>query len=313
MRSWLVRIALTLTVVAAGGAVLTGGAMGQAQFPPCPPGAAPIPPPTVTVKGDTASPGRFVAGRPFFIEYGGEAIVEETTGPPGTTFSSNDLLGATVTVAAPGPNVFTARYHDDRVGCSQTLSYTVDVEVGDLVSPRGGYADGPVREIGTFYRVPRKGVLTSQTAVVGIQFVCFETTGRIPVVVELRVERNLRRAPSASSPGATMTVSDPCNTTGSTVLAPGARLRHVRGEIVAVEHRFRRGARYWLRVTQADRVLFQMRYYVAFGRKQTMFVQKAWVIAPEAAFQAARCRKLARYDTRDPLGYQNYPIPPCPR
>jgi hypothetical protein len=80
-----------------------------------------------------------------------------------------------------------------------------------------------------------------------------------------------------------------------------------------VEHRFKRGARYRLRITQADRVLLQLRYYVAFGRKQTMFVQKAWVIAPEAAFKAARCRKRAPGDARDPLGYQNYPIPPCPR
>jgi len=313
MRSWLVGIALTLTVVVAGGAMLAGGAAGQAPYPPCPPGTAPIPPPTVTVKGDPGSPGRFVAGRPFSIEYGGEAIVEETAGPPGTTFSSNDLLGATVTVAAPGPNVFTARYHDDPPGCSQTFSYTVDVEIGDLISPRGGYAEGPVTEISRFDRVPRKGALTLQAPVAGVQFVCTDTTGRIPVVVDLRVERNLRRAPSAASPGATMTVPDPCSRTGATVLAPGARLRHARGDIVAVDHRFRRGARYWLRITQADHVLFQLRYYVAFGRKQTMFVQKAWVIAPEAAFEAARCRKRPRYDTRYPLGYQNYPIPPCPR
>jgi hemin uptake protein HemP len=313
MRSWLVGIALTLTVVVVGGAVVAGVAAGQAPYPPCPPGAAPIPPPNVTVRGDPGSPGRFVAGRPFSIEYGGESIVEETTGPPGTTFSSNDLIGATVIVAAPGPAVFTARYHDDRVGCSQTFSYTVTVEAGDVLSPRGGYADGPVGEIGRFARLPRKGALTSQAPVAGVQFICTDTTGPIPVVAELRVERNLRRAPSAASPGATMTVADPCRTTGSAVLAPGARLRHVRGEIVAVEHRFRRGARYWLRITQAGRVLLQLRYYVAFGRKQTMFVQKAWVIAPDAAFQAARCRKRARGDTRDPLGYQNYPIPPCPR
>ena len=162
--------------------------------------------------------------------------------------------------------------------------------------------------------MPRKGTLTSQAPVIGIGFVCFDTTGRIPVVVNLRVERNLRRRPTAASPGATrMTVPDPCSRTEATVLAPGARLRHTRGDIVAVEHRFRRGARYWLRITQADRVLFQLRYYVAFGRKQTMFVQKAWVIAPEAAFEAARCRKRARGDRRDPLGYQNYPIPPCAR
>ncbi|MGD9573529.1 MAG: hypothetical protein AB7V62_16750 [Thermoleophilia bacterium] len=312
MRSWLVGIGLALTVVVAGGAVLAGGAAAQTPFPPCPPGAAPTPP-AVAVKGHLASPGRFVAGRPFTIEYGGEAIVEETTGPPGTTFSSNDLLGATVTVAAPGPAVFTARYHDDRVGCSQTFSFTVDVEAGDALTARGGYADAPIRQIGRFDRVPRKGALTSLAPLAGVLFRCTETTGRIPVVAELRVERNLRRAPSASSPGATMTVADPCDPTGSAVLAPGARLRHARGDIVAVEHRFRRGARYWLRITQAGRVLFQARYYVAFGRKETLFVHKAWVIAPEAAFSAARCRRLARGDLRDPLGYQNYPIPPCVR
>jgi hemin uptake protein HemP len=313
MRSSLVRIALALAAVAAGCAALGGGAAGQAQFPPCPPGAPPIPPPTVAVKGDPSAPGRIVAGRPFQIEYGGEAIVQETAGPPGTTFSSNDLLGATVTVAAPGPAVFTARYYDDRVGCSQTFSFTVNVEVGDLLIPRSGYAEGPsVREISRFARLPRKGALTSQAPVAGIQFICFDTTGIVPVVADLRVERNLRRRPSAASPGATMTVSDPCSPKPTTILAPGARLRHT-GEAVAVEHRFGKGARYWLRITQAGRVLWQVRYYVAFGRKQTMFVQKAWVIAPEAAFEAARCRKRARGDLRDPLGYQNYPIPPCPR
>jgi hypothetical protein len=310
MRSSLVRIALVVAVVAAGWTALGGGAAGQAQFPPCPPGTAPIPPPTVAVKGDPSAPERFVAGRPFQIEYGGEAIVQETTGPPGTTFSSNDLLGATVTVAAPGPAVFTARYHDGVVGCSQTFSFTVNVEVGDPLVPRSGYAQGP----STFARVPRKGVLTGpETPVVGILFICHDTTASVPVVADLRVERNLRRKPSAASPGATMTVSDPCRTTPTTVLAPGARLRHARGETVTVEHRFRKGARFWLRITQAGRVLFQLRYYVAFGRKRTMFVSPAWVIAPEAAFEAARCRRLSRGDLRDPLGYQKYPIPPCPR
>ncbi|MGE0027297.1 MAG: hypothetical protein AB7O78_04645 [Thermoleophilia bacterium] len=313
MRSWLVGIALTLTAVVIGGAVVAGGAAGQTPYPPCPPGTTPIPPPAVTVRADPGSPGRFVAGRPFTIEYGGESIVEETAGPPGTTFATNDLLGATVTVAAAGPAVFTARYHADPPGCSQTFSYTVEVEAGDLLTPSGGYGEGPVGETGRFDRLPRKGALTLQAPVVGIQFVCFDTTGAIPVVVDLRVERNLRRKPSATSPGATMTVSDPCGPKSSTVLAPGARLRYLKEEVLAVEHRFRRGARYRLRITQADRVLFQARYYVAFGRKQTMFVQKAWVIAPEAAFEAARCRTRPRYDTRYPLGYQNYPIPPCPR
>jgi hypothetical protein len=316
MRSWLVGIGLTLAVVVAGGAVLAGGAAAQAPLPPCAPGTVPVPPPTVTVMGDRGSPSRFVAGRPFVIEYGGDAIVEETTGPPGTTFTANDQVEADATVAAPGPAVFTARYHDGLVvaSCSQTFSFTVQVEAGDLLSPRAGFGEGPVGQTGMFERVPRKGALTLLPPTVGIQFVCFDTTGRIPVVVDLRVERNLRRAPSAASPGATMTVADPCGPTSSTVLAPGVRLRYLKQEVVAVEHRFRKGARYWLRVTQADRVLFQMRYYVAFGRKNTMFVSKAWVIAPDAAFEAARClRKRPRYDTRYPLGYQNYPIPPCPR
>jgi hypothetical protein len=315
MRSSLVRIALALAAVAAGCAALGGGAAGQAQLPPCPPGAPPIPPPTVTAKGDLSAPERIVAGRPFQIEYGVPGnIVQETAGPPGATFSSNDQLGATVTVAAPGPAVFTARYYDAEASpataCTQTFSFTVNVEVGDLLAPRSGYAQSP----STFARVPRKGVLTGpETPVVGILFICRDTTGSVPVVADLRVERNLRRRPSAASPGATMTVSDPCRRTPTTVLAPGARLRHARGETVTVEHRFRKGARYWLRITQAGRVLFQVRYYVAFGRKRTMFVQPSWVIAPEAAFEAARCRRRSRGDLRDPLGYQNFPIPPCPR
>jgi hypothetical protein len=318
MRGAPLRIALVLLALAAPAAALASTAAGQVSFPACPPGTPPLPVPVPKAQGSPASPERVVAGKPFSIRYETNlgVVVQDTLAPPGTSFAFNDPGGSEVslTVPAAGPAQFTVRYWsiDAPRGaeCTQSLTFTVNVEVGDLLVPRGGYAQSP----SIFARVPRKGVLRGrETPVVGIVFICRETTASVPVVADLRVERNLRRRPSAASPGATMTVPDPCSRTPTTVLAPGARLRHASGETVTVEHRFRKGARYWLRITQADRVLFQLRYYVAFGRKFTMFVQPSWVIATEAAFEAARCRRLSRGDLRDPLGYQKYPIPPCPR
>ncbi|MCV4698512.1 hypothetical protein OFB92_35910, partial [Escherichia coli] len=74
-------------------------------------------------------------------------------------------------------------------------------------------------------RLPRVGILTSGAPVAGMLWPCAEATAVVPVVAELRVERNLRRRPSASSPLTTLTLPDPC---GRDSFAPGpvASLRY---------------------------------------------------------------------------------------
>ena len=37
------------------------------------------------------------------------------------------------------------------------------------------------------------------------------------------------------------------------------------------------------------------------------------MIAPEAAFETARCHKPKRGHAGPPLGFRKWPIPPCPR
>jgi hypothetical protein len=111
-----------------------------------------------------------------------------------------------------------------------------------------------------------------------------------------------------------------CSTQSTTAApAPGATLRFYgdpdvdAGErTLAVQHRFKGGARYWLRITQAGRLIGQLRYYTAFRAQRGRFAA-TWVIAPEAAFEAARCRRPRREDPQTPLGFRKFPIPPCLR
>ena len=305
-------------------AVAATGAGQAGRFPPCPPGAPALPPPTQTVTGDPGSPERIVAGRPFTIEYDSNQVaVQDTVGPPGTTFSSNDATGGLIapTVPAAGPAVFTVRYTDiaatAATACTQSASFTVDVGPGDLLAPRIGYSEGPtIKLIGKFARLPRRGDLTGGAPVAGLLFPCTDTTAKVPLLAELRVERNLRRRPSAASPLTTLALPDPCGPKPSAAAAPGARLRHANifdnSWTVAAEHRFTGGARYWLRITQAGRLLGELRYYVAFRPAATRF-SAVWVIAPEAAFERARCARPRRGDPTIPLGFRKFPIPPCAR
>ena len=163
------------------------------------------------------------------------------------------------------------------------------------------------------------GTLLSGAPFVGALWVCSETTGRIPVTAELFVERALTRKPREASQVGRLTIDDPCGTQSTTAArAPGATLRFYGGpdtdgdRTLAVQHRSKRAGRYWLRITQAGRLIGQLRYYAAF-RPQAGRFSSVWVIAPEAAFEAARCRRPRRGDDRVPLGFRKFPIPPCPR
>lgn len=315
-----IRVALVLSALAAVGLTLVPAAVGQEtpSLPDCPPGTAPLTPPTPQVSGSPRFPDRVIAGRPFTIEYDTAlgVIVQDTLAPPGTAFDSDDPTGLTVTptVPVPGLAVFTVRYYasSGTPACVQSTSFTVDVELGDPLPTRIGAAEGPTRFIARLLRLPRAGILTNGAPVAGLLWPCTAATALVPVVAELRVERNLRRRPSASSPLTTLTLPDPC---GANAFAPGpvASLRYrlvfddTRG--LVVEHRRRQGARYWLRIAQGGRPLGQLRYYVAFRAARGRFAQ-TWVMAPEAAFERARCR---RPPPSTPLGFRTFPLPPCPR
>ena len=113
--------------------------------------------------------------------------------------------------------------------------------------------------------------LASGTALLGTVWRCSATTGAVPVAVELFAERSLRKRPSVTSPVVRLTVADPCQTTGAVArAAPNALLRFYGSSpysdderVVTVQHRSKAPARYWLRISQAGRVLGQLRYYVA--------------------------------------------------
>lgn len=319
------RLALALLVAGAAAAGLAQTAAGQGfSPPPCPPGTPPLTPPTVRFEGSAAT-SRVIAGRPFTIEYDtaiGVIVLDTVAGAPGTTFDGPaDGVSASPTVAAPGPAPFTVRYYsaDARPGqeCTQSLAFTVPVELGDLIRARIGSSEGrTIKLIGKYDRLPRRGDLTGGAPVAGLLYPCTDTTARVPILVELRVERNLRTKPSAASPLTTLTLPDPCGPKPSTALARGARIRHANifdgTWTVAVEHRIAGGARYWLRITQAGRLVGQLRYYAAFRPAASRFAE-VWVIAPEAAFERARCTRPRRGDPTQPLGFRKFPIPPCPR
>lgn len=309
-----IRVTLVLAAMAVAAVALAPSAAGQGapSLPDCPPGTATLTPPTPRF------PESVIAGRPFTIEYETVVgvIVQDTLAPPGTAFDADDPTGVTVTptVPAPGPAAFAVRYHSSSgtPACVQRTTFIVNVAIGDRLPARIGAAEGPTRFVTRLPRLPRAGILTTGAPVAGMLWPCTEATALVPVVAELRVERRPRRRPSASSPLTTLTVPDPC---GADAFAPGpfASLRYrlvfddTRG--LLVEHRRRQGARYWLRITQGDRLLGQLRYYVAFRAARGRFAQ-TWVVAPEAAFERARCRRPPR---STPLGFRTWPLPPCPR
>jgi hypothetical protein len=318
-------IALVPAVLAAAAMSAAGPGHGQAPLPDCPPGTAPLPAPAPTVEGSPASPGRVVAGRPFSIRYETDlnVIVQDTLAPAGTTLDDPGGIEVSATVPAVGVATFTVRYYSSRPQgtCAQSLSFPVAVEGGDPLPARIGYSEGPtIRQAVTLRRLPLRGDLVAGAPVVGMIWDCSATTAKVPVVAELRAERALRRSPSPASPVATLTLADPCGVKAASAAAPGALLRYSGtstsedddSRTLAVEHRLKSGARYSLTVAQAGRLLGRLRYYVAFRAQRGRFAA-VWVIAPEAAFEAARCRRPPRGDPRAPLGFRKFPIPACPR
>jgi hypothetical protein len=324
------RIALVALALAVAWAAVTATATAQGTAPPpCPPSTAPLPPPGVTAEGPSRdAPSKIVAGRPFTITYDERAVgvYDTAAGTPGTTLDSPLGSLLTVTVPTPGPASFTVRYFDANAtrttACLQSSVFTINVEAGDPVTGRTGAIEGrePRWPRGGPPRLPKNGFLASGPPFVGVLWACSATTGRVPVTAELFVERALTRKPGLTSQAGRLTIDDPCGTQSTTAArAPGATLRFYGGpdadageRTLAVQHSFKQGARYWLRIMQAGRLIGQLRYYTAFRAQRGRFAA-VWVIAPEAAFEAARCRRPKRGDDRVPLGFRKFPIPPCPR
>ena len=329
MRALRLPVALVMVALAAAAMSAAGPGRAQAPFPDCPPGSPALPAPTFSVQAESRdAPSRIVAGRPFTISYDESVVgVQDTlAGSPGTTFDNpaGSLIG--VTVAAPGPATFTARYFDANAtratACLQRFTFSITIEPGDPVSGRTGAIEGtePRWPRGGPPRLPKRGSLYSGPPFVGALWECSATTGRVPVTAELFVERALARRPGQASQVGRLTIDDPCGTQSTTAArAPGATLRFYGGpdadggeRTLAVQHRLKRSSRYWLRITQAGRLIGQLRYYVAF-RGQAGRFPALWVIAPEAAFEAARCRRPPRGDPRAPLGFRKFPLPACRR
>ena len=330
MRTLLVRtVLLCIGAGAVGWFAATAGAQTGAPFPACPPAATPLPAPGVSAQGPSRdAPARIIAGRPFTLTYDETVVgVQDTaSATSGTTFDNPAGSLLSVVVPTPGPAVFTVRYFDANAtratACVWSAAFTVNVEAGDPVSGRVGAIEGPEPRwpLRGPPRLPAKGFLSGGPPLVGALWQCTGTTGRIPVVADLFVERRLARRPSEVSPAGHLTVDDPCSTESIIAArAPGALLRFYGGpdadngerDLTAVVN-FKKGARYWLRITQAGRLIGQVRYFAAW-QYQHLAYPTIWVIAPQAAYEAARCHRPKRGFGGPPLGFRKWPIPPCPR
>lgn len=298
-------------------------------FPACPPTTTPLPPPAVAPRNLTNDdPARLVVGRPFTMNYDESAVVVQDTASstPGVVIDDPTYSDARVTVAAAGPAAFTVRYLDLNAtranACVWSADFTVTVEAGDPVVARLGAIEGPEPRWPRAGppRLPARGILVNATPLVGARWTCTGTIARVPVVAELFVERRLARSPTEASPVGRLTVADPCGTQPvQSARAPGALLRFYGEPDVDVGERsltatirHTTGARYWLRITQAGRLVGQSRFFAAF-RSQNGRFPDIWVVAPEASFEAARCRRPRRGDDLFPLGFRKWPIPPCRR
>ena len=295
------------------------GAAQSAPLPPCPPGTPAPPPPTVAAHlSAVGSPARLVAGRPIDIEYDDPNLavtVQSTTGPPGTVVQSDDGDAVTLTLPAPGLITLTAQYLVLRGGtCTFPFTYTLDVTPGDLVpagvgatrgfSPRGGF---------TFTKLPRFGDFDGLKPAAGLVFRCDGAKAPVPLSLVLSAERRLARRPSEASPSIRLDVPDPCTTRTTRVVGLGARLWFVNtdrpdeGErFLAVEVTTTAPTRYWARFAQDVRPLGSLRFYTAWKPQNGRF-PKGWVMAPEAGFERARCR---RPPPLTGLGFRRWPIPP---
>jgi hypothetical protein len=310
-------VAVSLALVAA-----THAAAQSPPLPPCPPGsAAPAPPQVSAHRASVGSPERLVAGRPISIEYddpGLTVAVQSTTGPPGTVVADDIGSLVTLTLPAPGQVAMTADYFVVRDGtCTFPFTYTLDVQPGDLVpagvgatrgfSPRGGFR---------FTKLARFGDYDGLKPAAGLVFACDGAKAPVPLSLVVGVERRLARRPTQASPTVRLDVPDPCTAPTKRVVGLGVRLWFVshdrpdEGErYLALEVTSKAPTRWWARFAQDVRPLGSLRFYTAW-KPQNGFYPKGWVMAPEAGFERARCR---RPPFTTGLGFRRWPLPPCPR
>jgi hypothetical protein len=298
------------------------GAAQSAPLPPCPPGTPAPPPPTVQATlAAVGSPARLVAGRPISIEYDDPNLVvgvQSTTGPPGTVVLDDIGDSVTLTVPAPGQVTMTADYYVVRNGtCTFPFTYTLGVTPGDLVpagvgvtrgfSPRGGFS---------FAKLPRFGDFDQLKPSTGLVFRCDGAKAPVPLSLVLHAERRLARRPGPASPTVRLDVPDPCTTRTTRVVGLGVRLWFVNNDhpdegerFFAVEVTTKAPTRFWAQFAQDARLLGSFRFYTAWKPQNGRF-PSGWVIAPEAGFERARCR---RPPPLTGLGFRPWKLPPCPR
>ena len=314
--------ALAAATLALAAGLTAGGAGAQTILPDCAPGTPAPAPPTPNVTGDPGSPTRVIAGRRFSVEYDSPGLavaVQDTAGPPGTVFDFGNQ-GDLITVRAPsaGAVPLTARYYDVRSGtCVHSFTFTVAVEPGDLVPPGIGAGDGGLIRGTRLAPLPRGGLLAGDAPKVGLEYPCEGVQAVVPLSAVLRIERRLFRRPSTSSETVRLDIPDPCQTGSAIARAPGVLIRFVGDQsgvdegvrILGIEHPGKGAGRFWVQVFQGTRLLGGLRYYTAFRPAARRFT-RSWVIAPEAAFERARCR---RPPGGVPLGFRTWPFPPCAR
>lgn len=298
------------------------GAAQSAPLPPCPPGTpAPAPPTVAAHLSAVGSPARLVAGRPIDIEYDDPSLtvaVQSTTGPQGTVVQDDIGDFVTLTLPAPGQVTMRADYYVVRNGtCTFPFTYTLDVTPGDLVpagvgatrgfSPRGGF---------TFTKLPRFGDYDGLKPAAGLVFRCDGAKAPVPLSLVLAAERRLARRPGETSPTIRLDVPDPCTTRTTRVVGLGVRLWFVdndrpdEGErFLALEVTTKVPTRFWARFAQEARSLGSLRFYTAWKPQNGRF-PSGWVMAPEAGFERARCR---RPPPLTGLGFRPWKLPPCPR
>jgi hypothetical protein len=310
--------------LAAGSLALIAASHGTAQsgpLPPCPPGTPVPPPPTVTATLAAAgSPARLVAGRPITIEYepAQGTAVERTTGPPGTAVDIDDGNAVTLTLPAPGQVAMSATYYSfGNETCAHPFAYTLDVTPGDLVpagvgatrgfSPRGGFR---------FTKLAKFGDYDGLKPSAGLVFACDGAKAPVPLSLVVHTERRLAKRPTAASPSIRLDVPDPCTTKTTRVVGLGMRLWFVshdrpdEGErFFALEVTTKAPARFWARFAQDARPLGSLRFFTAWKPQNGRF-PRGWVMATEAGFERARCR---RPPFTTGLGFRRWPLPPCPR
>ncbi len=308
----------------AGSLALLAASHGAAQsppLPPCPPGTPVPPPPAVSATlAAVGSPARLVAGRPISIDYDAVSgtAVQSTTGPPGTVIDDDIGSLVTLTLPTPGQVAMTASYYAfSNETCGFSFTYTLDVQPGDLVpagvgatrgfSPRGGFR---------FEKLPLFGDADPLKPAAGLVFRCDGAQAPVPLSLVLHAERRLARRPSERSPSVRLDVPDPCTTKTTRVVGLGVRLWFVNNDrpdegerFLALEVTTKAPTRFWMRAAQDARSLGSLRFFTEWKPQNGRF-DRGWVMAPEAGFERARCR---RPPGATALGFRRWSLPPCPR